>query len=104
MNSYNDCSANKIEPVMTEDLKNNSPNEEEVKAPTDDSPVISKEKSNAKEASDSISNKGLTPQGLIELFEKSQQKEIQLNFGISEMTLPYLLLLCVTQISGIGKK
>ena len=75
MNSYNDYSANKIESGMTEDLKNNSPNEEEVKAPTDDSPVISQEKSNAKEASDSISNKALTPQGLIELFEKSQQKK-----------------------------
>ena len=72
MNSYNDCSANKIEPGMTEDLKNNSPNEEEVKAPTDDSPAISQEKSNAKEASDSISKKELTPQGLIDLFEKSQ--------------------------------
>ena len=74
MNSYNDYSANKIEPGMTEDLKNNSPNEEEVKAQTDNSPEISQEKSNAKEASDSTSNNGLTPQGLIELFEKSQQK------------------------------
>ena len=75
MNSYNDCSANKIESGMTEDLKNISPKEGEDKASTDDSKTVAQDKSNAVEASDSASNKDLTPQGLIELFEKSQQKK-----------------------------
>ncbi len=74
MNSYNDCSANKIESGMTEDLKNISPKEGEGKASTDDSKTVAQDKSNAVEAADSASNKDLTPQGLIELFEKSQQK------------------------------
>ena len=117
MNSYNDCSANKIEPGMTEDLKNNSPNEEEVKAPTDDSPVISKDKSNAKEASDSISNKGLTPQGLIELFEKSQQKKkvtevyvgdtvrvgVRISEGNKERVQPYEGVIIAKRHGGVNQ-
>ena len=117
MNSYNDCSANKIEPGMTEDLKNNSPNEEEVKAPTDDSPVISQEKSNAKEASDSISNKGLTPQGLIKLFEKSQQKKkvpevyvgdtvrvgVRISEGNKERVQPYEGVIIAKRHGGVNQ-
>ncbi len=75
MNSYNNCSANKIESGMTEDLKNTSPKEGEGKASTDDSKTVAQDKSHAVEASDSASNKDLTPQGLIEIFEKSQQKK-----------------------------
>ena len=117
MNSYNDCSANKIEPGMTEDLKNNSPNEEEVKAPTDESPVISQENSNAKEASDSILNKDLTPQGLIELFEKSQQKKkvtevyvgdtvrvgVRISEGNKERVQPYEGVIIAKRHGGVNQ-
>ena len=117
MNSYNDYSANKIEPGMTEDLKNNSPNEEEVKAPTDESPVISQEKSNAKKASDSISNKALTPQGLIELFEKSQQKKkitevfvgdtvrvgVRISEGNKERVQPYEGVIIAKRHGGVNQ-
>ena len=117
MNSYNDYSANKIEPGMTEDLKNNSPNEAEVKALTDNSPVISQEKSNAKEAYDSISNKRLTPQGLIELFEKSQQKKkvpevyvgdtvrvgVRISEGNKERVQPYEGVIIAKRHGGVNQ-
>ncbi len=117
MNSYNDCSANKIGSGMTDDLKNNSPKEEEVKAPTDDSPIVTQNNSNAKEASHSSSKEEMTPQGLIELFEKSQQKKkvpevyvgdtvrvgVRISEGNKERVQPYEGVIIAKRHGGINQ-
>ncbi len=117
MNSYNNYSANKIKPGMTEDLKNNPPNEEEVKAPTTDSPAVSQKKTNSKEASDSSPRQELTPQGLIELFEKSQQKKkveevyvgdtvrvgVRISEGNKERVQPYEGVIIAKRHGGVNQ-
>ena len=117
MNSYNECSANKIKPGMTEDLTNNSPKEEEVKASTDDSPEITQEKSNSSTTLDSTSKKELTPQALIDLFEKSQQKKkvpefyvgdtvrvgVRISEGNKERVQPYEGVIIAKRHGGVNQ-
>ena len=102
---------------MTEDLKNNSLNEGEVKAPTKDSKTVSQENSNAKEASDLSTKKELTPQGLIELFEKSQQKKkvpevyvgdtvrvgVRISEGNKERVQPYEGVIIAKRHGGVNQ-
>ena len=102
---------------MTEDLKNNSPIEGEIKAQTDDSPSVNEDKPNVKNTFDSGSETKLTPQGLIKLFEKSQQKKkvpevyvgdtvrvgVRISEGNKERVQPYEGVVIAKRHGGINQ-